>query len=143
MAKFNIPVFSQGAIVNLKASVPKSRHIISGAWRKGPWSLDLRQSYYGQLERSGTPNPIATTGPWAGQSTIYYDIGALWITDLSVSLDVTPSVQLTISGNNIFDTKPDMTPAPLVGAQNLYSYGNNGAIGPEGGFWSATVRYKF
>lgn len=103
----------------------------------------MRETYYGSLTRSGNPNPIPTTGPYAGLPTIFYNIGSLWTTDLNISYDFTDQVGLTLSATNLFEAEPDLLPAPLLGAHQLYQYTNNGPIGAEGGFYSATLRFSW
>ena len=143
LASYGITLLDASAATNLKNSVPKSKHILSAGWKRGPFDVNVRQSHWGKLRRSGTVNVPPTTGPWAGITQYDYDIGGLWTTDLNVSVDVRENVRLTVSGNNVFGAKPTKTPDPLLPAQALYSYQNNGAIGPEGAFWSATIRYQY
>lgn len=143
LVAFNIPVFSQGSITNLENRSPKQKHVLGADWSAGPWKVGVRETYYGSLTRSGTSNPISTTGPYAGQATIFYNIGGLWTTDLNISYDFSDQIGITLSGTNIFETKPDLLPTPLLAAQQLYQYINNGPIGAEGGFYSATLRYKW
>ncbi len=143
LAAFNIPVFSQGSITNLENRSPKQKHVLGADWSAGPWKVGVRETYYGSLTRSGTPNPIPTTGPYAGQATIFYNIGSLWTTDLNISYDFTDQIGITLSATNLFETKPDLLPTPLLAAQQLYQYTNNGPIGAEGGFYSATLRYSW
>src|SRR5690606_22826472 len=122
LADYGITLLSAGDAINLKNSVPRERHVFSAGWSAGPWSLNLRQSYWGALERSGTVNIPPTTGPWAGLSEIHYDIGGLWTTDVNFSVDLSDRTRITLSGNNIFETRPDKTPEPLLSAYQLYSY---------------------
>ena len=143
LAAYNITLLDSSAAINLENSVPKSKHILSLGWRRGPFDVNLRQSYWGELRRSQTINTPPTTGPYAGITQYDYDIGGLWTTDLSVSVDIKENLRLSISGNNIFEVKPTKTPEPLLSPQAIYAYQNNGAIGPEGAFWSATLRYQF
>jgi iron complex outermembrane receptor protein len=143
LAAYNIPVFSQGNIVNLQNQTPKSKHILGLNWSKGRWNIDGHETFYGALTRSGNPNPVPVSGPYAGQTTIYYDIGALWITDLSISYDLAEKTRLTFSVNNLFNVKPDLLPAPLLTAYQTYSYATSGPIGAEGGFYSLTLKHKW
>lgn len=143
LAAFNIPVFSQGSITNLQNRSPKQKHVLGADWSIGDLDIGVRETYYGALTRSGNPNPVPTTGPYAGQTTIFYDIGGLWVTDLNISYDFTDNLGITLSANNIFEEKPDLLPTPLLAAQQLYQYTNNGPIGAEGGFYSATLRYNW
>ncbi len=143
LAQYGITLLDAAAATNLRNSVPRSRHIFSLGYSRGPWSANVRESYWGALRRSGTVNVPPTTGPYAGITQFDYDIGGLWTTDLNVSYDVTDKFQIALNANNLFAAKPTRTPEPLLPFQAIYSYQNNGAIGPEGGFWSVTLRYRY
>jgi iron complex outermembrane receptor protein len=143
LARLNIPLFSPTAAFNLENQAPKSKHIFTVDWNLGPWGAQFRETRYGDIKRFGTVSSIATSGPYAGQSEIRYDIGGLWVTDLEVSYKVTEKLRLTLAGNNIFGVTPSRLPTPLLSAFQSYSYANNGPIGPEGGFYSATVTYAW
>ena len=85
-----------------------------------------------------------TTGPYAGVvGEIPYDVGKLWVTDLDVTFDVNEQFSVAVSANNLFDKKPPQVPAPALAAYQAYSYTNSGPVGVGGGFYSATLRYKW
>jgi iron complex outermembrane receptor protein len=143
LTAYGITLLDASAALNLKNSVPKNRQIFTANWRSGRFDISVRESYWGALRRSGTVNIPPTTGPYAGITQFDYDIGGLWTTDLNVTVKVNGRLDLVLSGSNIFQAKPTKTPDPLLPFQAIYAYQNNGAIGPEGGFWSTTVRYRF
>jgi iron complex outermembrane receptor protein len=143
LAAFNVPVFSLGAQRNLEFLSPRDKAVLGIDWSVAGWDVNARESYYGELQRYGTPTVRATTGPYAGLAEIPYNIGGLFITDLSITKKLTDNVNVTVSGNNIFSVKPSKLPTPLLGAYQEYSYTNNGPIGPQGGFYSATLRYRW
>lgn len=135
----SITLLSAGDAVNLENTLPKQRHIVTANVSAGRFSFLARQSYWGTLPRSGvTP----ATSPNPG-TEIFYDLGAFWTTDLSLSYSLNDQLTVTVAGNNIFEAKPDRTPAELQGFTQLWSYGNNGAIGAEGGFWSVKLDVKW
>jgi iron complex outermembrane receptor protein len=143
LANYGITLLDSSAAINLKNSVPKEKHIFSAGWSRGRFDVNLRESFWGGLRRSGTVSVPPTTGPWAGVTQYDYDIGGLWTTDLNISVELKKGLLLSVAGNNIFGAKPTRTPDPLLAFQAIYAYQNNGAIGPEGAFWSATLRYKY
>jgi iron complex outermembrane receptor protein len=135
----NIDLLSAGDAVNLENTLPKVRHIFTAGLNAGRLSVFARQSYWGTLPRSGT-TPVTSPNPG---TEIFYDLGALWTTDLSVSYRLNDKLSVSVAGNNIFEAKPERTPAELQGFTQLWSYGNNGAIGAEGGFWSIKLDAKW
>ncbi len=143
LAQWGITLLSAGDAINLRNSVPKQRHVLGLHWTQGRFDAALRQTFWGSLARSGTVNVPPTTGPWAGISTIDYNIGDLWTTDVNIGFQATDALRFTLAGNNIFEAKPTRTPEPLLAAHQLYSYGNNGGVGPEGGFVSLKAEYRF
>ncbi len=135
----SITLLSAGDRTNLENTLPKQRHIITGNLEAGRFSFLARQSYWGKLPRSGI---VPVGSPNAG-AEIFYDLGAFWTTDLNISYAVNDRLTLSVAGNNIFEAKPDRTPAELQAFTQLWSYGNNGAIGAEGGFWSVKLDVKW
>lgn len=135
----NITLLSAGDAVNLTNTLPRERHILSGSVNVGRFKGFVRQSYWGELPRSG----VVPAGSANAGSEIFYDIGKIWTTDLSLSYDIRENATLTVAGNNIFGTKPEKTPAPLQAFTQLWSYGNNGAIGAEGAFWSIKLDVRW
>jgi len=140
---FNIPVFSAGQQNTLKYLAPRHKEIFTLNWRRGEWSAQTRFTYYGTLKRVGSPASVATTGPWAGQREIIYDVGNLWVTDLEIAYRPTPSLTLSLTANNLFDKKPATLPDPLLNKFQSYAYVNNGPITGAGGFYAVTARYEF
>jgi len=135
----SITLLSAGDVVNLENTLPKWRHIVNANLNVGRFDFFVRQSYWGSLPRSGlTP----ATSPNPG-TEIFHDLGAFWTTDLSLSYRLNDKLTLSVAGNNIFEAKPDRTPQELQGFTQLWSYGNNGAIGAEGGFWSVKLDVKW
>jgi iron complex outermembrane receptor protein len=143
LADYGITLLDTSAAINLRNSVPRERHILGANWKHGPWELNLRQNYWGALERSGTVSVPPTTGPWAGITQYAYDIGGLWTTDLDIAYAFSDALKVSLAGNNLFEARPTQTPGPLLAAQAIYDWQNNGAIGPEGGFWSLKLDYRW
>lgn len=143
LADWGITLLGAGDAINLRNSVPRQRHILGLNWTQGRFEASVRQSFWGSLARSGTVNVPPTTGPWAGISTINYNVGELWTTDVNLGFRATDALRVTLAGNNIFEAKPTRTPAPLLSAHQLYNYVNNGGVGPEGGFVSLKAEYRF
>ncbi|UWX03866.1 TonB-dependent receptor [Pseudoxanthomonas sp. NC8] len=143
LASYGITLLDNSAAINLRNSVPSERHILSANWKHGGWEFNLRQSYWGSLERSGTIAVPPTSGPWAGVTEYSYDIGSLWTTDVDIGYAFDEQLRVSLAGNNIFEAMPTRTPDPLLAAQAIYDWQNNGAIGPEGRFVSLRVDYRW
>jgi iron complex outermembrane receptor protein len=143
LAAFNIPVFSAGSQTNIRYQAPRSKQVLGVAWSKGRWNASVRETHYGLIRRTGNPATVATTGPYAGLREIVYDIGDLFTTDLDFNVDVTPALNIAVTANNVFEKKPALLPAPLLAAYQTYSYTNNGPLSAAGGFYSATVTYRW
>ena len=143
LAELAIPVFSRGSQNDLLYKAPRSRQVLSADWALGRFELNLRQTHYGAIERWGTPNPVPTGGPYAGQAEIAYSIGDTWLTDLSLAWRFDGGVRLALAGNNVFDRKVTRFPDPLIPANMQYYYATGGPIDASGGFWSASVEYRW
>ncbi|WP_374654381.1 TonB-dependent receptor plug domain-containing protein [Phenylobacterium sp.] len=144
LAAFNVPVFNAAAQTNIRYQAPLGKEILGVVWTYGPWTVNLRETHYGKIKRNVTVTTPVTTGPYAGVvGEIPYDVGKLWVTDLDVTFDVNEQFSVAVSANNLFDKKPPQVPAPALAAYQAYSYTNSGPVGVGGGFYSATLRYKW
>lgn len=143
LAAFNVPVFSTGSQNELLYKAPKSRQVLGLDWSLGRYRVGLRQSRYGDIQRYGSPTTVATSGPYAGQAEIAYDIGGLWITDLQLGATLPGGWDVALNANNVFDRKVTKLPEPLLAANEYYRYANGGPVDGSGGLWSATVRYRW
>jgi iron complex outermembrane receptor protein len=74
---------------------------------------------------------------------IPYNIGARWLTDLEFDFDVNENWGVSFAAINMFDKLPDTLPQPLVPTNQYYVYAHNGPLTGDGGFYSATFRYRF
>ncbi|MBO9710312.1 MAG: TonB-dependent receptor [Caulobacter sp.] len=144
LAAFNIPVFNAAAQTNIRYQAPLGKEVLGVNWTFKRLSVNLRETHYGKLKRNITVTTPATTGPYAGVvGEIPYDVGKVWLTDLDIGYDLTDAVNVSLSVNNLFDKKPPKIPAPGLAAYQTYSYTNNGPVGVAGGFYAATIRYKW
>ncbi|WP_082938490.1 TonB-dependent siderophore receptor [Mitsuaria sp. 7] len=140
---YNVPVFSVAQQNTLKYLAPRDKEIFTLNWSRNDWSVQTRLTHYGTIKRVGSPATIPTTGPWAGQREIVYDVGNLWTTDLEIAWKVTPRVRLALTANNLFDRKPATLPDPLLNKFQSYAYVNNGPITGAGGFYAVSARVDF
>jgi iron complex outermembrane recepter protein len=143
LAGFNIPVFSKGSQNDLLYKSPKDKQVLGINWSLSSWSLNLRETHYGSIQRWGTPTQVAQEGKYAGQTEIAYSIGDTWLTDLEVGYRYSERLSVALTANNLFDQKVSKYPAPLTPANMQYYYATGGPIDASGGFYSATVQFNW
>ncbi len=116
------------ALSGLLTSTPREKAILQAYWTKGQWSVNLRETIYGEASQLTSFN-----GSGDGASAFKEVIPATGITDLEVAYKITPQVKLSIGANNLFNQFPPKTPE-----------GNNGGtIEPVNGALVSGVPYGF
>lgn len=143
LSSFNVPVFTTGQQQTLRFLSPRNKEILNLNWSLSGWTLNLRETHYGQIRRFGVPTTIATSGPYAGLREIEYDNGNLWITDLDLAYEFSEHLRINVAAGNIFDVKPGKLPEPLVGPTATYAYAENGPITSDGGAYSVGFEYRW
>ena len=139
--------FGQTAFLNdvaksaLLDSTPRYKVILQATWTKEKWSVNLRETVYGESSEIADPsgnNPFKETIPVTG------------ITDLQVSYKVTPTIKLSVGANNLFDIKPPLTPivggvagTPVDGALVYKVPYNFSPFGINGGYYYGRVTINF
>ncbi|WP_310539508.1 TonB-dependent receptor [Phenylobacterium sp.] len=133
-------LFDKVALSTLATASPKTKLVAGALWQAGRWSVDLRETWYGQTSRYSDP----------GDGRYYLDkAGAKLITDLAVGYRVTDQVTMTLGANNLFDVHPDrVNPAGLAasaaaGNPAVEVYPAFSPFGINGGFYYAKVGYRF
>ncbi|WP_410211504.1 TonB-dependent receptor plug domain-containing protein [Aquirhabdus sp.] len=129
------------AISDLETASPKSRVNFGALWKVGPWSINLRESFYGASSEFGSEDGSA-----------YYEtkIKPKIITDLEVSNKVTKSVTVTLGANNLFNQYPNKISSELLAAQRaaldnaaVTVYPSFSPFGINGGYYYARLNYTF
>lgn len=139
LAALNVPVFSEAAQNTLRYLAPRQKAIFTVNWKKERWSAQLRQTWFGEIKRIAFTS--ASVSPPVRE--IEYDIGRIWVTDLSVGYDFDDNLNLTLSASNLFNEKPNKLPRELLLPFQSAAYVNNGPITGAGGFYSATLSYRW
>jgi iron complex outermembrane receptor protein len=129
----NTILFGRQARADLVSATPRDKLVLSGDWSLGPIRSLLRVTRFGKYSEAGA-SQIST----ADDRTF----GAKWITDLDISAQVTPAINLAVGANNLFDVYPDPVGVVQVGT-GLGLYGNFAPFGLSGGFYYARVGVKF
>ena len=133
-------LFDKVALSTLETASPKMKVVAGALWQAGGWSVDLRETWYGQTSRFSDP----------GDGRYYLDkAGAKLITDLVVGYDLTKQVSLKLGANNLFDVHPNRVSAAglaasaAAGNPAVEVYPAFSPFGINGGFYYARVGYRF
>ncbi len=133
-------LFDKVALSTLETASPKTKLVAGALWQAGRWSVDLRETWYGQASRYADP----------GDGRYYLDkAGAKLITDLVVGYRVTEGVSLTLGANNLFDVRPNrvnaagLAASAAAGNPAVEVYPAFSPFGINGGFYYAKVGYRF
>ena len=133
-------LFDLVAISTLETASPKFKVILDGLYSHGRWTVDLKESFYGQATRYSDP----------GDGNLYLDkAGQKFITDLEVSYRLAGGVTLSVGADNLFNVYPDRVNAAglrasgLAGNPAIEIYPAFSAIGIDGGYYFGKVSYRF
>ncbi|KAB2916102.1 MAG: TonB-dependent receptor [Dechloromonas sp.] len=121
--------------IEISAFNPKWRGNITASAESGPFSAQLRASYYGKWT-DAVPNAVPT--PNAFDQTF----DAQWLVDLEVSYDLTENFRLAVGADNLFDVYPDKDLRPGQTLNGIV-YPQFSPFGFSGGFWYARGTMKF
>jgi iron complex outermembrane receptor protein len=100
-------LFDRVAISTLETASPRYRLSASGLWRNGPWSVRLRETFYGPSSRYQDP----------GDGHLYLDrAGAKLITDLEATRNLGAWTSISLGADNLFNTFPNHVSAAALAA---------------------------
>ena len=97
-----------------ESAVPRSKINLSASYGFGRWNVFARSVRFGEVTTLSTTSPFQPNGirtQVAGQDFPLKNdqtFSAKWITDLTVSYNVTKAAQLQVGANNLFDIYPDV-----------------------------------
>ncbi len=138
-----VKLLDQAAVSLLEDSTPKFRATFGGYWSKGPFSVNLRESFYGS---SFTYVTNSTSGP----AYVQIKVNSTAITDLDLGYEVIKDVRVSVGANNLLNTYPNKLPAAyragfLASNSSSYvaQYPTTGAYGYEGGFYYGKISWTF
>ncbi|THC43551.1 TonB-dependent siderophore receptor [Massilia sp. Mn16-1_5] len=87
-------LFDDTQVTLIERGQPRQHHVVAADYTTGPWNVNTRASYFGEVQGQGfTPGFIQT---W----------DAKWLVDLSVRYAFTKRLSLSVGANNLFDTYP-------------------------------------
>jgi iron complex outermembrane recepter protein len=139
-------ILTANSISALTTAAPREKAILAGFWTLGPWSVNLRETVYGE-----TSEMVSFNGTGSGAGATDVRIGVTGITDLDVSYKITRALRLDIGANNLFDTRP--TNIPTINGSGVLrpADGNNvfgepagwSPFGINGGYYYGRITYSF
>ena len=136
-----VSLFDRTAIGYLETTAPKYRFIAVADWSWGPFSVNLKEAYYGE-------SSLFTSRTGA----TYYEtvIDGTFVTDLDISYSVTDDVKVSVGANNLFNEYPNEVNATL--RQEYFSVNSNAYVtkyptfspfGINGGYYYGKISYSF
>ena len=129
----NTILFGRQARADLVSATPRDKLVLSGEWSLGPVRSLLRVTRFGKYTETGTSQTST-----ADDRTF----SPKWVTDLDISAQVTPALNLAVGANNLFDVYPDPIGVVQAGT-GLGRYGIFAPFGLSGGFYYARLGVKF
>lgn len=151
VTRFDPGVIGVTQLIDIKYLAPAHRATFSANWQMGDFTLNFRESYYGEW-RDSTDYPIRQ-GNIAGAPIIDgQHFGAKFITDLDLSYTFMDHYTLTVGANNLFNVYPDKIAAtidnPIFALTNSIANGSiyprpGGPFGINGGFYYVRLRVKY
>jgi iron complex outermembrane receptor protein len=134
-------LLDQAAISSLENSSPKVRVNLGALWKRGDWTVNLRESIYGPSSSYVSLDNVT-----------YFEnkIKTLATTDLEASYRVTKAITVSLGANNLFNKYPDKVNGAylaLAAAQQntaaVTQYPSFSPIGINGGYYYARFNYAF
>lgn len=139
----NQGLFDKYAQSSLTDTAPEWRIVTGAYWKKGIFSVSLRESVYGRTKQ------LATT-PANGNIDYYHTVKTKWVTDLEVGIEPKSGIRIAFGANNLFNAYPDEYPRYIRDQQYALSstayiskYPSHSSIGINGGYYYGRVSLKF
>jgi len=85
-------LFNQAQVTLIERGQPRKHHVVAADYTTGPWNVNARANYYGEVSGEGF-GPLQT---W----------DAKWIVDTSIRYSFGKKTTLAFGVNNLFDTYP-------------------------------------
>lgn len=133
-------LFDKVAISTLEDASPRYKIGLSANYARGPFSIGVTNTLYGQSSRYADP----------GDGRYYLDkAGRKIITDLNVSYRLTKRVTLSAGANNLFDILPDrinsqgLAASAAAGNPAVEIYPSFSPFGINGGYWYARLAVNY
>ncbi len=130
-----LSLLGRDRIVQIEEGLP--RNVVRGSvnWVLGKWRLNVVESWY---DKTRTVNNVTNPAQDSITSTAF-------ITDASLSYDVTPQLRVTLGSRNLFNKKADNTPESIAFNQSYENPTPLGSTpyGTAGAFYYARLNYQW
>jgi iron complex outermembrane receptor protein len=136
-----VVLLDQGAVSGLEDSTPKWRGSLNAYWSKGPWSLNVRENFFGS---SFTYGQDAVSGKY-----VQLLARSAWITDFEGSYAFPHGVKFSMGANNVFNQYPNKNPYTyrysqlLKNSSGFASQYPAAPYGYNGGFYYGRLSWTF
>ncbi len=124
---------------NLTVNLPRTKLTIANTATVGDFSLSTRVVRYGTFKNFQNATSVVAGVPIFANDRTF---AAKYITDMELSWQATPALNVAIGANNLFNIYPDFNSA--LANPNLGSgfYATTGAYGFTGGYYYGRIRVK-
>ncbi|WP_341897008.1 TonB-dependent receptor [Sphingobium sp. YR657] len=129
----NTILFGRQARADLTSATPRDKLVLSGEWTLGALRSLLRVTRFGKYTETGTSQTSTTDDR---------TFSPKWVTDLDISAQITPKINVAVGANNLFDVYPDDI-GVIQANTGAGLYGNFAPFGLSGGFYYARLGVKF
>jgi len=130
LASLGYALFDRQKQADLTIAQPRNKVILSSTWERGPWTVGLRGTRYGEWTEAGA-QPVSDR-----------TFSAKWTADLDIAYEVNEKTTLAIGANNLFDVYPDkiglLSPDTGTG-----QFGTLSPFGITGGYYYGRVTRRF
>jgi iron complex outermembrane receptor protein len=132
LAGTGITLINREALSYVESASPNTKLILGADWRKGAWQTSFNTIRY------GTYTLDSNLGEARDQT-----FSAQWVSNASVSYDISQALTLTLGGNNIFDSYPDKIDVANRFVGGRVAYQSISPAGAEGAFYYVKADYRF
>ncbi|WP_426191706.1 TonB-dependent receptor plug domain-containing protein [Massilia sp. DWR3-1-1] len=87
-------LFDDAQVTLIERGQPRKHHVVAADYGVGPWNLNARANYYGEVQGQGFTAPFIQT--W----------DAKWLVDASLRYAISPRVSISAGAINLFNTYP-------------------------------------
>jgi iron complex outermembrane recepter protein len=159
------PLFDIVEQTRTERGTPRDKFALAANWDVGRFHVSLNGTRYGEVQHLGLQNQSAvnvalaaagdtrirvlpTQAGTPGNFDVVQILEPKWVTDLSITTDVTENIAFTLGGNNIFNVYPTeniRSTAALAGADSsgVFPYNEYSPFGFSGAYYYARVSVNY
>ena len=138
------PLLNAEGIGYLTTAFPRSKLILDALWRIRKWDVNVRWTRWGETTNDLQYEDSAPAALQYSTSTFYqFKNEPRWLTDLEVGYNITPHWHAAIGGNNLFNLRPQRTPADVAYLGVQYYDQNSDQVPISGGFYYGRLNFTF